>query len=91
LAPERVPAPSRVHRGLGALTGEIEPVNRSRFGRADHPFTFLGAGRAGIFNIANGAPLLAPAILWINFAIHVVLATWARIRRGDAGNRGGRS
>jgi hypothetical protein len=43
---------------LGALAGEIEPVNRSRFGRADHPFTFLGAG---IFNIANGARLLAPA------------------------------
>ena len=33
--------------------------------------TFLGAG---IFNIANGAPLLPLQILWINFAIDVVLA-----------------
>jgi Ca2+-transporting ATPase len=33
--------------------------------------TFLGAG---IFNIANGAPLAPLQILWINFAIDVVLA-----------------
>jgi Ca2+-transporting ATPase len=33
--------------------------------------TFVGAG---IFNIANGAPLLPLQILWINFATDVVLA-----------------
>ncbi|QDP98245.1 cation-transporting P-type ATPase [Microlunatus elymi] len=33
--------------------------------------TFVGAG---IFNIANGTPLLPLQILWINFAIDVVLA-----------------
>jgi len=33
--------------------------------------TFLGAS---IFNIANGAPLLPLQILWVNFAIDVVLA-----------------
>ena len=33
--------------------------------------TFLGAS---IFNIANGAPLLPLQILWVNFAVDVVLA-----------------
>ena len=33
--------------------------------------TFVGAG---IFDIANGSPLLPLQILWINFAIDVLLA-----------------
>ena len=44
-------------------------------------FILLFVG-AGIFDIADGIPLTPLQILWINFAIDVLLAIGARLRRG---------
>ena len=44
--------------------------------------TFVGAG---IFDIANGSPLLPLQILWINFAIDVLLALGLGFDAADAG------
>ena len=43
---------------------------------------FVGAG---IFDVANGAPLTPLQILWINFAIDVLLAVGLGLRRGRPG------
>ena len=43
--------------------------------------TFVGAG---IFTIANGTPLLPLQILWINFAIDVLLAFGLGFDAADA-------
>ena len=62
---------SAVEGGRGLYDNLMKYVRVQMIMLAGFILTFLGAG---IFTIANGTPLLPLQILWINFAIDVLLA-----------------
>jgi P-type Ca2+ transporter type 2C len=60
-----------VERGRGLYDNLMKYIRVQMIMLAGFILTFVGAG---IFDIANGSPLLPLQILWINFAIDVLLA-----------------
>ncbi len=60
-----------VEGGRGLYDNLMKYIRVQMIMLAGFILTFLGAS---IFNIANGAPLLPLQILWVNFAVDVVLA-----------------
>ena len=67
-----------VEGGRGLYDNLMKYVRVQMVMLAGFILTFVGAG---IFTIADGTPLLPLQILWINFAIDVLLARRARLRR----------
>ena len=70
-----------VEGGRGLYDNLMKYIRVQMIMLAGFILTFLGAS---IFNIANGSPLLPLQILWVNFAVDVVLAFGPRLRRAHA-------
>ena len=70
-----------VEGGRGLYDNLMKYVRVQMIMLAGFILLFVGAG---IFDIANGTPLLPLQILWINFAIDVLLAFGLGLRRADA-------